>query len=36
MRICWVTPFVLRSSIGRVSAAVTAAQIKAAPSANKG
>jgi glycosyltransferase involved in cell wall biosynthesis len=25
MRICWVTPFVLRSSIGRVSAAVTAA-----------
>jgi glycosyltransferase involved in cell wall biosynthesis len=25
MKICWVTPFVLRSSIGRVSAAVTAA-----------
>lgn len=25
MRICWVTPFVLRSSIGRVSAAVTTA-----------
>lgn len=24
MKICWVTPFVLRSSIGRVSAAVTA------------
>lgn len=25
MKICWVTPFVLRSSIGRVSAAATAA-----------
>lgn len=25
MKICWVTPFMLRSSIGRVSAAVTAA-----------